>query len=81
MIVIRVLIPRTYSTKNDRPRSRIEAQNKSGDSQPVTRRAPALPADPSRAETLTRIHHHGSEAPTVVNDVIKLRRTFFILFL
>jgi hypothetical protein len=35
--------------------------------------AATLPADPSRAEKYVRIHHHGSEAPTVVMPVIQLR--------
>jgi hypothetical protein len=50
-VVARVRMPRTYSTQNDRPRSRIDAQSRSGESQPVTEAAKTLPADPSRAET------------------------------
>lgn len=48
---VRVRMRRTYSTQNDRPRSRIDAHSRSGESQPVTAAAKTLPADPSRAET------------------------------
>ena len=60
-------------TYNDRPMSRIDTQSKSGESQPVTTVAAALPADPSRAIPPVRIHHHGSEASTVAIGAITLR--------
>src|SRR5438132_10918996 len=61
--------------------SRIDAQSKTGDSQPVTTVAMALPADPSRADPKVRIHHHGNEASTVIIAAPTLRASFFIVLL
>ena len=61
--------------------SRIDAQSNTGDSQPVTTVAMALPADPSRADPNVRIHHHGSEAPTVATATITLRNMAFMSIL
>src|SRR6516162_6491913 len=61
--------------------SRIEAQSRSGESQPLTAVATALPADPSRADPMVRIHHHGSEASTVVTVAITLRSSCFMVLL
>src|SRR5262249_31512436 len=58
--------------------SRIDAQSNTGDSQPVTTVAMALPADPSRAEPKVRIHHHGSEARTVIIAAPTLRTSGFM---
>jgi hypothetical protein len=43
--------------------------------------AAALPANPSRVQTLTRIHHHGNEAKTVVIDASTLRASVFMILL
>src|SRR5262249_32695534 len=59
--------------------SRIDAQSKTGDSQPVTTVAMALPADPSRADPKVRIHHHGSEARTVIIAAPTLRTSCFMV--
>ena len=55
-----------------------DPQNKSGESQPVTTVAAALPADPSKAMPPVRIHHHGKEANTVVTAASTLRISCFI---
>jgi hypothetical protein len=39
----------------------------------------ALPADPSRADATVRIHHHGSEASTVVMVAVTLRSSSFMV--
>jgi hypothetical protein len=57
---------------------RSEAQNNTGAIQPVTTVAAALPADPSRATTPVRIHHHGSEASTLATAASKLRTSCFM---
>jgi hypothetical protein len=59
--------------KKDRAMSRTDAQSRSGESQPVTTVAMALPADPSRADPMVRIHHHGNEASTVTIEASTLR--------
>jgi hypothetical protein len=64
--VKRVPTPRTYRLKNDHPSNNSEAQKSTGASHPVSRLAVAPPADPSRAAPPVRIHHHGSDANTVV---------------
>jgi hypothetical protein len=66
-------------TKKDRPRSRIDIDNSKGESQPVTTVAAALPAEPSRAKPPVRIHHHGSDASTVVSAAATLRISFFMI--
>src|SRR5258708_4944667 len=60
-------------TKKDRAMSRIDTPSKTGDNQPLTAVARALPADPSRADPMVSIHHHGSEARTVVTVASPLR--------
>jgi hypothetical protein len=41
--------------------------------------AAALPANPSRVQTLMRIHHHGNEASTVVTEANRLRASAFMM--
>src|SRR5260370_6478340 len=58
--------------------SKIDKQSKSGESQPVTTVAAALPAVPSRANAPVRIHHHGSDASTVATAAATLRISCFM---
>jgi hypothetical protein len=41
--------------------------------------AAALPANPSRVQTLTIIHHHGNDASTVVIEASTLRASVFMI--
>src|SRR5262249_31496906 len=65
-------------TKKDRAISRIETLSRTGDNQPLTAVARALPADPSRADPMVTIHHHGSDASTVVKVASALRISCFM---
>jgi hypothetical protein len=56
-----------------------EAQNSTEAIQPLTAVAAALPANPSRAKTPVRIHHHGSVASTLATGASRLRNSCFMI--
>src|SRR5262249_49913459 len=70
--------PRPYRTKRARPKRRRATPTTAGASHPVPLAAAALPADPSRAETLIAIHHHGSDAHTAATTASRLRSLSFM---